>query len=202
MSEEQLTQPIDTEAEIQPAGTVEEKLPWGERYLHIDDFLDSAYEIVSRPGLAYAHFLFSHWRKPAVDKSMHEPFMRKFKLFVDYEGKTWRVTGASRMGDIWLQSDFTRDHGYTNRVDLVLTRFTNWRAEADRPLTWAERVQIGIQFYGLPEVVRPGYMPAKCNRIGAFLSRAGAPIRYLDTTPEQREFIAELERLTKKQKDD
>jgi hypothetical protein len=44
--------------------------------------------------------------------------MELFKLFCTYKDERYRVTGASRMGDIWLAKDFNRDVGYDLRVDL------------------------------------------------------------------------------------
>jgi hypothetical protein len=52
--------------------------------------------------------------------------MAPYKLFCLYEGKWWRVTGASRMGDVWLTSDFQRDTGYDKRV--FLEECSEWRA--------------------------------------------------------------------------
>lgn len=40
------------------------------------------------------------------------------KLFCQYKGKRYRCTGASRMGDVWLAEDFSRDSGYDLRVNV------------------------------------------------------------------------------------
>jgi len=101
---------------------------------HIDEWLDTGasspamFDAMSDPGLAYAHFMFSYFRQPAWMRMVHAPFYKDRALFVDYRGKTWRVTGASRMGDIWLAKDFTRVDGYDLRVDMDLSRMSNWRA--------------------------------------------------------------------------
>lgn len=181
---ESLTEPL-----IQPAGTAKKEVPFELRELHIDDFLDATYEVSRNPELALPHFLFTHWRKPATEKMLHERFMRNFKLFVDYEGETYRVIGASRLGDIWLTRDFTRSNGYDRRVQLVLAHFSNWRDFADRSLTWDERVCLGIQFYQLD--VAPGVVPKICSKYTSFLARAGAPKQYLDCTAEERAYLAE-----------
>src|SRR5690606_35641309 len=39
------------------------------------------------------------------------------KLFCTFEGRRWRVVGASRMGDVWLTEDFDSEQ-YTRRVNL------------------------------------------------------------------------------------
>lgn len=153
--------------------------------LHIDDFLDRV-QLPGDEGLAYAHFMFTHWRKPAWMKMLHDQFLHQHKLFVDYEGKTWRVIGASRLGDIWLTEDFSREHGYDRRVDLVLAKFTNWRPHADRELTWPERVALGVKFYQMPP---ENELPKICNKHTSFLQRAGAPKRYIECTQEERAFL-------------
>ena len=79
---------------------------------HIDDFIEDL------ESDAYAAFVFNHFRLPAVLKCRFWPFMREHRLFCTYEGKRWRVTGASRMGDVWLSADFNREMGYERRVDV------------------------------------------------------------------------------------
>lgn len=81
-----------------------------EESFHIDDFIDD------RKQDAYARWIFSHFRLPADLRIAFDPFMRDRKLFCDYEGKRYRVTGASTMGDVWLVKDFKKDHGYDYRV--------------------------------------------------------------------------------------
>lgn len=44
--------------------------------------------------------------------------MEDYKLFCMYKGERYRCTGASRMGDVWLHSDFSQDTGYEHRVDV------------------------------------------------------------------------------------
>jgi hypothetical protein len=53
----------------------------------------------------------------------HEQFKQKnkdkvigLKVFCEYEGEKYRITGASRLGDVWLVKDFNRDTGYDKRV--------------------------------------------------------------------------------------
>lgn len=77
---------------------------------HVDYFIDD------RKQDAYARWMLMHFRLPADQKLAFEPFIRDRKLFCTYEGKRYRVTGASTMGDIWLVKDQTRDHGYDYRV--------------------------------------------------------------------------------------
>ena len=61
--------------------------------LHVDDFIDD-------PSTdRYAASWFEAFRRPAVVK-MREPDPRL--LFATYEGKRYKVTGCSRLGDVWL----------------------------------------------------------------------------------------------------
>jgi hypothetical protein len=40
-------------------------------------------------------------------------------LSCEYRGQRYRCTGASRLGDLWLARDFTRQIGYDLRVDVA-----------------------------------------------------------------------------------
>jgi hypothetical protein len=76
---------------------------------HVDDFIDDP--TTDR----YAAAWFESFRRPAIDK-LRKPDERK--LFATYGGRRYRVTGCSRMGDVWLSADFNRDVGYEKRVDV------------------------------------------------------------------------------------
>ena len=80
---------------------------------HVDDFIDS---ISSED--KYARWVLNHFRLPASLKMLFNEFMEPHKLFCTYEGKRYRCTGASRLGDVWLAEDFNRDTGYDLRVDV------------------------------------------------------------------------------------
>jgi len=41
-----------------------------------------------------------------------------YKIFCEYKGQKYRITGASRMGDVWLAEDFDREMGYDHRVAI------------------------------------------------------------------------------------
>ena len=81
---------------------------------HIDDF------IADYKSDDYAAWVFMYFRLPAIYHSRFEKFMTDHKLFCTFEGKRWRVTGASRLGDVWLAENFNRDCGYDRRVDVDL----------------------------------------------------------------------------------
>ena len=89
----------------------------------VDDFIDFGStpfsgDKSSDAGRAeiYARIVFSLFRLPASAALDMNTFILKLKLYCTYEGERYRVTGASRMGDIWLSKDFNRTSGYEKRV--------------------------------------------------------------------------------------
>lgn len=85
-----------------------------EKMTHIDDWIDRPCD--SDQPEAFAKFMFWYWRYPAWAKFAFDQFMDHHKLFCTYEGQRYRVTGCSRMGDVWLAADFNRKTGYDKRV--------------------------------------------------------------------------------------
>lgn len=73
---------------------------------HIDDWLDSEVPDTLKDVQAW----FEYARRPAY-KQNYEWF-KKQVLLCGHQGKTYRVTGASRIGDIWLNSDIDSPRGY------------------------------------------------------------------------------------------
>lgn len=82
---------------------------------HVDDFV--SFPPNDEAG-RYAAFCFLLFRLPAVMKMAFQKWIDQYKLFCTYDGKRYRVTGASRLGDVWLTEDFERDIGYDLRVNL------------------------------------------------------------------------------------
>lgn len=89
--------------------------------MHVDDYIDD-YD-----GDAYARWVLHHFRLPANLQNAFAPFMREHHLYCTHANKRWRVIGASRMGDVWLTTDFSRDHGYDLRV--LVTECSGWSSE-------------------------------------------------------------------------
>jgi hypothetical protein len=79
---------------------------------HVDEFIDDP----SSP--AYAAWVLDYFRRPAIQLTRWWPFMKDHRLFATFAGKRYRVTGCSRFGDVWLASDFEREVGYEERVDV------------------------------------------------------------------------------------
>ena len=66
-------------------------------------------------------------RLPTVMQDAFHEQISKYKLFCFYNGERYRVTGASRMGDIWLTKDMNKDIGYDARV--LLEECSGWSSE-------------------------------------------------------------------------
>jgi hypothetical protein len=81
--------------------------PRGSR--HVDDFIDDPNSD------RYAASWFEAFRRPAWDK-LKEPDERK--LFATYKCRRYRVTGCSRLGDVWLHTNVNEDMRYEHRVDV------------------------------------------------------------------------------------
>jgi hypothetical protein len=82
---------------------------------HCDEYIDdpSAPEVLRK-------FL-DRARAPAHGLLLPDPFPI---LFADHEGQTYRVTMASRLGDVGITKNLDKDSGYELRVPVeVLTNF-------------------------------------------------------------------------------
>ena len=85
---------------------------------HVDDFIDRFDAGKQTPAVKYARWFFHMHRLPAVLQADFKQWLGQYKLFCNWKGKKYRVTGCSRMGDIWLTDDFSKSVGYDHRVDL------------------------------------------------------------------------------------
>lgn len=81
------------------------------KHIHVDDFIDAHYRVDQ-----YARWVLNHFRLGAALKMDFDPFMKDKLLFCKWNDKVYRVTGASRMGDVWLTDDFSQEIGYQHRV--------------------------------------------------------------------------------------
>lgn len=82
--------------------------------MHVDDFIDGQYNRHH-----YARWVLQHFRLSAALRIDFNRFMTDHKLFCTYEGVRYRCTGASRLGDVWLTTDFAEDTRYKLRVDVA-----------------------------------------------------------------------------------
>lgn len=90
---------------------------------HVDDWIDDSLTSEADE-VRYAAKWLALFRRPAIDK-IREP--NEAKLFATYGGCRYRVTGCSRLGDVWITPDFSQNEGYKRRVDV--TTLSNWGAE-------------------------------------------------------------------------
>ncbi len=80
--------------------------------LHIDDFIDDPRTD------KYASWFFQLHRFPAALQFKFAEFIKNIELYCDYKGDRYRVTGCSRLGDVWLAKDFAQTNGYDLRVNI------------------------------------------------------------------------------------
>ncbi len=85
--------------------------------IHVDEFIEFGTRN-DEPMEVYARWFLHHKRLPAILIFDFEEFTKGLKLFCYMGSNQYRVTGASRLGDVWLHKDFTKDHGYTERVSI------------------------------------------------------------------------------------
>jgi hypothetical protein len=86
--------------------------PEPQKFPHVDDYIWCPFGAPN----PYAQWMLMHFRLPAVQQMRWAPFIGAHRLFCSHEGKRYRVTGASRLGDVYLASDFDRDCGYDTRA--------------------------------------------------------------------------------------
>jgi hypothetical protein len=77
---------------------------------HVDDFIDDD------DTHQYAAFVLDWMRTTAARQMRFGQFMSRFRLFCTHGGKRYRVTMASRLGDVGLSTDLAGDGGYSLRV--------------------------------------------------------------------------------------
>ncbi len=66
-------------------------------------------------------------------QSYYAELIDMMELYAMYKGKIYRCTGASRMGDVWLAKDWTRQNGYDLRV--YVNEIEKWFRKAPVDMT-------------------------------------------------------------------
>jgi len=89
-----------------------------DKEMHVDDFIDSHFHRKDEEGVLYARWFLNLHRLSASLQADFDPWITQYKLFCTYKRKRYRVTGCSRLGDVWLVKDQLRDSGYDHRVDI------------------------------------------------------------------------------------
>lgn len=94
---------------------------------HVDEFIETpVFPSIENMNLRLAMWFLNYKRMPAHMQTSFADFMEGGKMVIlcDYEGNTYRCTGASRLGDVWLTSDFSQAYGYEKRVNI--NSLSNW----------------------------------------------------------------------------
>lgn len=66
----------------------------------------------------YARWVMNQYDVPAVLAFDTEQYRKKFPLYCTYHGKRYKYVGHSRLGDVWITSDFNSDN-YELRVSVL-----------------------------------------------------------------------------------
>lgn len=110
--------------------------------VHVDYWIES-YDSSDTEDVRYAKFFLFLHRLPASMKIAFHKQINAYELYCTYGGETYRVTGASRLGDIWLHSDLSyTGSSYELRVDLA--ECSNWSSVrpgsriSDKGSSWLE----------------------------------------------------------------
>ena len=91
---------------------------------HIDEWVEDHIYGEATKEEKYAVAFFFLKGMDAVSNQAIAPILDQHKLFCTYENQTYRVTGCSRLGDVWIHTNMDASHGYTNRVDI--DKCSNW----------------------------------------------------------------------------
>ena len=92
----------------------------------INDWIDDAYVVdpFGDQWVTYAKEWFKKFLVKAGDKDLK--WLLANPLFAQYKGNTVRITGASRLGDVWVTASLKQTNGYQHRVCITeLSHFFN-----------------------------------------------------------------------------
>lgn len=96
--------------------------------MHVDEFIDNP-SLKNRAEQYAGFFLLLH-RLPAIMQAAFAEWIKPHKLFCTYKGERYRVTGASRFGDVWLARNHEQEVSYDLCVDL--DDCSEWSERAER----------------------------------------------------------------------
>lgn len=82
---------------------------------HIEDWAHECH-YNDADNVRYAKWWFIQFGMPATMSLYFAKVMKPFHLYTTYQGKRFRVTGCSRLGDVWLRADHSKAEGYDHRI--------------------------------------------------------------------------------------
>ena len=137
LSDEQKRRLIELESEYNNISAEIALIYAIEEHDHVDTFIDLGthqfdYNTPEHDLELYARWWLSLRRLPASAYYDFKPIISKDKLFCTWNGRRMRVTGASRLGDIWLTRNFKNDTGYQERVQY--SECSEWNKYSKVPL--------------------------------------------------------------------
>lgn len=87
--------------------------------MHIHEWLDENEGKLEDPTMKQVWKFLDFKTRSAIHQHVENPDgVKGLSIFCEFQGEKHRVTGASRLGDIWLVTDFSRDTGHNKRVDI------------------------------------------------------------------------------------
>lgn len=91
---------------------------------HVHDWMDCPPRNAISDGEKMARLFLEIARMPAWKNNIFQSVLRLTVYCTWKDGERYRVTGASRLGDVWLNADLEAIAGYTRRVDIA--ECTDW----------------------------------------------------------------------------
>ena len=87
--------------------------------MHIDEWLDKMEENPPEDENLKKVFEYLDFRRMSAAYQGVKFYLRPMiKVFCIYNNIKYKIIGASRLGDVWLTTNFDADHGYELRVDI------------------------------------------------------------------------------------
>jgi hypothetical protein len=95
---------------------------------HVDDWVDKVlnrYDLRQTEEQAQEKAAAAWFWVFGASQTVQPAFLTMFSvkclptLTCQYQGQLHRVTGSSRLGDVWLTEDLSRSEGYTKRVSIA-----------------------------------------------------------------------------------
>lgn len=93
--------------------------------IHVDEWLDNV-RWIADPHERYTRLFLEIHRMPAAKLALYEDYVDK-PITCEWKGSRYRLTGASRYGDVFLNADLCEKGGYTRRVSV--TECSAWKVE-------------------------------------------------------------------------